>query len=137
MVPRESGHLRIALQAPVLPLALTLLMAFAAFSVAFPQEQAGPMTLGEFLVRVATALQLPAPAGGFTPPTAATSLQGRGIVTEADPAGSLREADAVKVLAALGYRVVTETPSRTVDAARAELLIRTFIVPAAGPPATD
>ncbi len=109
------------------------------------QDADAPIPVGEFLVKVATALGLPAPAGGFTPQNAGAILGSAGIVVQTDPAAPLTEADAVKVMTDLGYRVVTGTPSRTVSAARADLLVKTFIVPpgpsamegAPAPPAGD
>lgn len=85
------------------------------------------ITVGEFLVQVATALKLPAPQGGFAPESAAFALRGKGVQIDTPAAAVLTEADAVKVLDALGYRVVTKTPSRTVNDQQANLLIATFL----------
>jgi len=97
-------------------------------------EQTAPtpktITVGEFLVQVATALQPSAPQGGFTPESAAFALGGKGVQIDTPPASVLTEADAVKVLDTLGYRVVTKTPSRTVNDQQAKLLIATFLTPA-------
>ena len=85
------------------------------------------ITVGEFLVQVATALKLQAPHGGFAPDSASFALRGKGAQIETPAASLLTEADAVKVLDALGYRVVTKTPSRTVNDQQAKLLIATFL----------
>jgi len=85
------------------------------------------ITVGEFLVQVATALKLQAPQGGFAPDSASFALVGKGVQIETPAASLLTEGDAVKVLDALGYRVVTRTPSRTVNDQQAKLLIATFL----------
>jgi len=85
------------------------------------------ITVGEFIVQVATALKLPAPQGGFNAESAAFALRGKGVQIETPATSVLTEADAVKVMDALGYRVVTRTPSRTVNDQQAKLLIATFL----------
>jgi hypothetical protein len=92
-----------------------------------PAVPARTITVGEFVVQVAAALKLPAPQGGFNPESAAFALRGKGVQIETPAAAVLTEADAVKVLDALGYRVVTKTPSRTVNDQQAKLLIETFL----------
>ncbi|HET9482267.1 MAG TPA: hypothetical protein VFP98_10975 [Candidatus Polarisedimenticolia bacterium] len=86
-----------------------------------------PMSLGDFAVRVATGIGLPAPNGGHTPESAAWGLLGRGIRLRADLAAPLTEADAVGALVGLGYRIRTTTPSRVMSRDRAEAILRTFL----------
>lgn len=86
------------------------------------------ITIGEFLVHVATALKLQAPQGGFNPESASFALRGKGVQIDTAPTAMLTEADTVKVLDGLGYRVVTKTPSRTVNDQQAKLLIETFLI---------
>lgn len=85
------------------------------------------ITVGEFLIQVALALKLQAPQGGFTAESASFALRGKGVAVDTAPATMLTEADAVKVLDGLGYRVETKTPSRTVNDQQARLLITTFL----------
>ena len=85
------------------------------------------VTVGEFLVQVATALKLPAPKGGFNLESATFALRGKGVQIETPATSVLTEADVVKVMDALGYRVVTKTPSRTVNDQQVKLLIATFL----------
>ena len=89
--------------------------------------QSQPLVLGDFLMRVAGALQLPPPEGGFKPDSAAFALRGKGIGVRGEMTTRVTEADVVTILNGLGYRVRTTTPSRVVDEARAGLLITTFI----------
>jgi len=98
------------------------------------EEQEAPaptpktITVGEFLVHVAKALKLQAPQGGFNAESASFALRGKGVEIDTAATAMLTEADAVKVLDGLGYRVVTKTPSRTVNDQQAKLLITTFLI---------
>jgi hypothetical protein len=85
------------------------------------------LALGDFLVRVVGALQLPPPQGGFKHESAAFALRGKGIEIRNEMGSSVTEADVVAILNGLGYRVRTTTPSRVLDQARSDLLIATFI----------
>ena len=90
-------------------------------------ERSQPPVLGDFLIRVAGAMKLPPPEGGFKPDSAAFALRGKGIKVRSEMASRVTEADVVAILNGLGYRVRTTTPSRILDEARAGLLITTFI----------
>lgn len=108
-----------------------------------PAEQPPPpapavppiVTLGEFAVRAAEGLKLPAPPGGFTPESAAWALVLKGIKVRAEMGSPLTEADAVGVLAGLGFRIRTTTPSRVVSRDRFEILIESFFSGEVRPPA--
>lgn len=95
---------------------------------AAPAPTAKTITIGEFLVQVATALKLQAPQGGFNAESASFALRGKGVQIDTAANAMLTEVDAVKVLDGLGYRVVTKTPSRTVNDQQAKLLITTFLI---------
>jgi hypothetical protein len=100
-----------------------------------PQEPAAPaapatsptLTLGEFVVKVATTLKLAAPAGGFTPESAAWALVGKGVKVRPELGTPLTEQDAVTVLVGLGYKIRTMTPSRVMTQDRVNILIETFL----------
>ena len=101
-----------------------------------PPPAAPPMvTLGEFAVRVAGGLKLPAPASGFTPESAAWALVLKSIKVRAELGSPLTEADAIGVLNGLGYRIRTTTPSRVVSRDRYEILIDSFFSGEGKPPA--
>jgi hypothetical protein len=102
-----------------------------------PTPAAPPMvTLGEFVVRAATGLKLPAPQGGFTPESAAWALVLKGVKVRSDLGSPLAEADAVGALTGLGYRIRTMTPSRVVSRDRFEILIESFFTGEVRPPAS-
>lgn len=92
--------------------------------------QAQPMTLGEFVIKVATTLKLQAPAGGFTPESAAWALVGKGVKVRPELPSPLTEQDAVGVLVGLGYKIRTTTPSRVLTQDRINILIETFLTSA-------
>lgn len=94
---------------------------------AAPTPIAGSISLGDFAVRVAQALKLPAPPTGFTPESAVPAIQTRGVTLRPELSSPLTEADAVALLNALGYKIRTQTPSRVVSGERAEILIETFL----------
>ncbi|HEY3176298.1 MAG TPA: hypothetical protein VGK94_11145 [Candidatus Polarisedimenticolia bacterium] len=100
-----------------------------------PPPPAMPMvTLGELAVRAAGALNLTAPAGGFTPESAAWALVLKGIRVRAELGSPLTEADAVSLLAGLGFKIRTTTPSRIVTRDRFEILVESFLSGEAKPP---
>ncbi|HKY31818.1 MAG TPA: hypothetical protein VJV23_04720 [Candidatus Polarisedimenticolia bacterium] len=95
-----------------------------------PGERAQPLsvvvTLGDFAVRVASELELPGPADGFVPESAAWALLQKGIRLRSDLSSPLTEADTVAILNALGFSVRTSTPNRVVTRDRAEALLSVF-----------
>ena len=94
-----------------------------------PVAEPVPITLGQLALKIAAAMKLQPPATGFTPESAAWALTNRGIKIRPDLAAQVTEADAVSVLAALGYKVRTTTPSRLMTSDRIDLVIETFIQP--------
>ncbi len=97
---------------------------------ATPQPSTTPMTLGEFAVKAASTLKLTAPAGGFTPESAAWALVARGVKLRPELSSPLVEQDAITLLAGLGYKVRTTTPSRVMTQDRVNILIETFLTSA-------
>lgn len=85
-----------------------------------------PVTLGEMVTRAAAGLKLPAPAAGQTPESAAWALVQKGIRVRPELASPLTEADVVGLLAGLGFKVRTTTPSRVVSRDRFEILAEAF-----------
>ena len=94
-----------------------------------PSAPAVSVTLGEFAVKVAERLKMKAPGGTFTPESAAWALLQGGIKLRGELGSNLTEADAVSVLADLGYNVQTKTPSRLVTLDRLEIILTTFVKP--------
>jgi hypothetical protein len=84
------------------------------------------VTVGEFAIKVATHLQLPTPAGGFTPEAAAWALVQKGVHLRPDLASPLVEGDVVTLLTALGYRIRTTTPSRVMTRDRLDAITTVF-----------
>ena len=91
------------------------------------QAASPTLTLGEFVIKVATTLKLQAPAGGFTPESAAWALVGKGVKVRPELNTPLTEQDAVSVLVGLGYKIRTVTPSRVMTQDRVNILIETFL----------
>jgi hypothetical protein len=84
------------------------------------------VTVGEFAIRVATQLHLPAPAGGFTPEAAAWALLQKGVRVRPELAAPLVEGDVVSILTGLGYRLRTTTPSRVMTRDRLDAITTVF-----------
>lgn len=97
-----------------------------------PAEAAAPapapttVTLGEFAIKVATQLELPAPAGGFTSEAAAWALLQKGVRVRPELGAPLVEGDVVSILAGLGYRIRTTTPSRVMTRDRLDAITTVF-----------
>jgi len=102
-----------------------------------PAEQAVPppaqppavVTLGTFVMKLASGMKLQAPPSGFTPESAAWALVLKGVKVRPDLTSPVTEADAVNVLSGLGYKIRTTTPSRVMTSDRVDILLETFIPP--------
>jgi len=92
-----------------------------------PAHAAGPMLLGDFAVMTATQLKLSPPAGGFTHEGAAWALLQKGIRIRPELESPLVEGDVVSLLAALGFRIRTETPSRVMTRDRMDAVLGVFL----------
>ena len=97
---------------------------------ATPPAEAVITTLGDFLVKAATQMKLPAPATGFTPESAAWALVQKGIRPRPELGSPLVEGDIVSMLSAMGYRVHTSTPSRVMSRERVDAILGVFFTPA-------
>jgi len=87
----------------------------------------GPVTLGDFAVRVVTGLGLQPAGGTVTPEGAAWLLLQKGIRIRPELDTPLTEADAVAVINGLGYKIRTVTPSRVMSRDRMEILVGAFV----------
>ncbi|MGH9869189.1 MAG: hypothetical protein ACREAA_13635 [Candidatus Polarisedimenticolia bacterium] len=87
-------------------------------------------TLGDFLVKAATHMKLPAPATGFTPESAAWALVQKGVRPRPELGSPLVEGDIVSMLSAMGYKVHTSTPSRVMTRERVDAILGVFFTPA-------
>jgi hypothetical protein len=97
-------------------------------AAAAPPPAAAPssITLGEFAVKVATQLQLPAPGSGFTPEAAAWALLQKGVRVRPELGSPLVEGDVVAILTGLGYHIRTTTPSRVMTRDRLDAIVTVF-----------
>src|SRR5262245_22278190 len=95
-----------------------------------PPAEAVVTTLGDFLIKAATQMKLPAPAAGFTPESAAWALVQKGIHPRPELGSPLLEGDVVSMLAAMGYKVHTSTPSRVMTRERMDAVLGVFFTPA-------
>jgi len=87
-------------------------------------------TLGDFLVKAATQMKLPAPATGFTPESAAWAMLQKGVRARPELGAPLVEGDMASMLTQLGYRVRTSTPSRVMTRERVDAVLSVFFTPA-------
>lgn len=97
-------------------------------AVPAPNRDPASVTLGEFARRVAVGKGF-ATGDSLTDEGAALALLRNGIEIRDELGSPVTEADAVGVLNALGYRLRTDTPSRTLDASRLDMLLEVFLVP--------
>jgi hypothetical protein len=92
---------------------------------------AGPAPVGEtvggFAVRLATALQLPGPRGGFTSETAAAALWSAGVRVQPALGRTLTEKDVTETLAQVGFALTTQDPGRVVSTDRADAIVSTLV----------
>jgi len=108
---------------PLLVLALCAGLTVAAYAVPGTSANAGKATVGEFAVKVATAL-------GYTTPdskAAAEALKGRGVNLVADMSATLTEGEAARIMADLGMNVTAPAnPGAAVSASMAGYLAGTI-----------
>jgi hypothetical protein len=91
------------------------------------KAKAEPLTVGEFTVQLATALQLAVPKGGFSSESASLVLWKNGVKVPANHEKALTEEDVVTTLTQLGYTLRTEDPGRFVTSERANAILNTFV----------
>ncbi len=92
------------------------------------QESPGQeVTLGDFTVRLAAALQLPGPRGGFIPESAAAALWKVGVRVRPEFRKPLTESDVTSTLSQIGFNLVSVQPDRAVDSSHADAIISTFV----------
>ena len=107
---------------PLLVLALCAGLTVAAYAAPATSVNAGKATVGEFAVKVATAL-------GYSTPdskTAAEALKGRGVNLVADMSAPLTEGEAARIMADLGMSVTAPVnPGATVSTSKAGFLAGT------------
>ncbi len=84
-------------------------------------------SVGTFAVRLATALQLPGPRGGFTSETAAVALWQVGVRVKPTLGKPLTEADVTDALSQMGYALRSDEPDRFVSSGRAGTIVSTFV----------
>jgi hypothetical protein len=103
----------------LLVLALCAGLTVVAYAVPGTSAKAGKATVGEFAVKVATAL-------GYTTPdskAAAEALKGRGVNLVADMSATLTEGEAARIMAELGMTVAAPpNPGATVSTAKVGFL---------------
>jgi hypothetical protein len=88
-------------------------------------------SVGGFAVRMATALQLPGPRGGFTAETAAAALWQVDVKVQLALSKPLTEADVTNALSQIGFALRTDEPDRFVSSSRADTIVSTFVNSAA------
>ena len=104
----------------LLVLALCASVTVAAFAAPGAPVAAGKATVGEFAVKVATALGYDAADAK----SAASALKGRGVTFAADLSATLTEGEAARIMTDLGISVVAPTnPGASVPAARLGSLV--------------
>ena len=89
----------------------------------------GPITLGDFVKKVAIGKGYISAGEDPTVEGAALVLLRNGIDVRPELGSPLTEADAVGILNHLGFKVRTDTPSRTLDHERAEILLMVLLTP--------
>ena len=108
---------------PLLVLALCAGLTVAAYAAPGTSANAGKATVGEFAVKVATAL-------GYTTPdskTAVEALKGRGVNLVADMSATLTEGEAARIMADLGMSVTAPAnPGAAVSTSKAGFLAGTI-----------
>jgi len=104
---------------PLLVLGLCAGLTMAAFAAPGTPVSAGKATVGEFAVKVATAL-------GYTAPdtqAAVAALKGRGIRMVSDPSATLTEGEAARIMSDLGMAVAKPSnPGAPVSSSKAGFL---------------
>lgn len=104
----------------LLVLALCAGVAVAAFAAPGAPVAAGKATVGEFAVKVATALGYDATDAK----SAASALKGRGVTFAADLSATLTEGEAARIMSDLGVAVVAPVnPGAAVNAGRVGSLV--------------
>lgn len=93
-----------------------------------PVQSDGPITVGQFAVRLAEALEVSPGTGSAAAESAAWFLLQKGIRVRPELQATLTEEDLVAALTGLGYRIRTSTPSRVVTRDRLEQVLSVFIV---------
>lgn len=108
-------------------------VAVAVLLVLVPAE-AADASVGDLLVRLATALNLPA----TSPAAAAEALRAAGYEIPAlDLDKVLTEGDVVAVARALGIRVSSSSPDAAFDASKIEILVESLVLPELDPSSAD
>jgi len=104
---------------PLLVLALCAGLTVAAYAVPGTSANAGKATVGEFAVKVATALGYET----LDSKSAVEALKGRGVNLAADMSATLTEGEAARIMADLGMSVTAPTnPGATVSTSKAGFL---------------
>lgn len=109
----------------VIAIAALLFLSLAAFA----QKGSDPITQGDFAVLLAAHLHQPAPAGGWTPASAAPFLTGLGLTPVSgawSPGTGLTEGDLVHILRLMGQDYYSPDPNSPVTWARAEAVLNRF-----------
>ncbi len=104
--------------------ALCLCLAGAVAVAAAPKGSGQSISVGDFAVELARAMNLQV-SGGLNADSAIKSLRELGL-NLGSPAGTLTEGELVKVLGQLGINVKTGNPGRAVTEAKASAVVRTF-----------
>ena len=108
---------------PRFALGSALCLSLVGLSAAIAGSQ---LTVGDFALKMALAMKLTAPEGGFNAESATAALRDAGVVLKGDFDSELNEGGLVQALNQVGLKLTTSSPDRIVSEPRADKILRAF-----------